>query len=271
MQFPNLTAGLGRVMSDNATTLLTGGGVFGVIGTAVLSYRAGMKGSEALKAQSEKWYADATAYDIESDGAGQFSPNTKWDMIKVQLPQMVIPALLGGATIAAIIMSNRVSAKQAAVLAAAYGLNQKQLEEYKEKVKEVVGVNKEKKVREAIAQDEVNDNPPKGQVLILGEGNVLCYDSLSGRYFQSTADKIGKAENAVNGELYHHQICSLSFFYDEVGLKPTELSDGLGWNMSTSDDSQLKVEVTAVLTEDEKPCLNLGFNMYPKHGYEQKY
>lgn len=269
MHISNLTAGLGRLVSDNASALLTAGGVAGVIGTAILSARAGGQAKEARILQELDWEKEDTRVRVAQDGVGGAAPLTTLDKVKVTCPYFILPAVCGSAAIAAIILSNRVSARQAAALAAAYGLSQSQLEEYKAKVLETVGVSKEKKIREGIAQDQISENPPKGQVLVLGAGKVLCYDSLSGRYFQSTVDTIRKAENSVNSQLFHYQICSLSHFYEEVGLDRTELSDGLGWNMVTADHGQLEVILTAVKTEDEEPCLSLGYNILPKHGYEQ--
>src|SRR4051812_29248065 len=260
-----------KLVSDNATTLLTASGVVGTVGTGVLSFRAGSRSRDKMVERETERDEAAARYAVESDGMGQFPQLTKLDRAKVILPDLVPPVILGAATIAAIVMSNRVSGKQAAALAAAYGLSQNQLEEYKGKVLQTLGVNKEQKIRDEIAQDRVNENPPTGQVLLLGEGEVLFYDSLSGRYFQSTVDRIRKAENAVNAQLFHHQICSLSFFYEEVGLPCTDLSDGIGWNMVTADHKQLEIKLSAVMTEGEKPCLAINFNNLPKHNYEQLY
>jgi hypothetical protein len=271
MQFPNLTAGLGRLVSENATTLLTAGGVVGTIGAAAISFRAGMRSKDRLIEAISEHEKKATEYVVESDGMGQYPEFDKKAHVKAIWPELVPPVLVCGATIASIVMSNRVSAKQAAVLAAGYGLAQNQLEEYKAKVLESVGVKKEEKIRDALAQDSVDKDPPKGQVLMLGEGEVLFKDSLTGRYFKSTVDKVRKAENAVNAQLFHYQICSLSFFYDELDQPGTELSDGIGWNMSTSDDRQVKLELSTTLTPDEKPCIVIGFNVLPKHNYEQLY
>lgn len=271
MQFPNLKAGIGRLLSEHASTLLTAGGVVGVVGTAVLTGRASFQSAKALTEQEDQWNKDAARYDVENDGHGRLDPLTKTDKVKTTWPYFVPPVVCGSLTIASIVMSNRVSAKEAAALAAAYGITQNQLEEYRAKVLEKLGVNKEQKIRDEIAQDGVNENPPKGQVLLLGEGLVLCKDSLSGRYFQSTVERIRKAENAVNAQLFHHQICSLNFFYEEVGLETTDLGDGLGWNMVTADSKQLTINFTTTMTDAERPCIVLDFNILPKHNYEQLY
>ena len=56
-----------------------------------------------------------------------------------------------------------------------------------------------KKIRDEIAQDRVNANPPNSrEVLIAGTGEVLFFDMLTGRYFQSTMEDIKRAENKVN-------------------------------------------------------------------------
>lgn len=259
MNLQSFKGAVGGFVTNNATTLLTAGGVVGVVGTAVLSARAGIKAGQVIDDLNREKVNDTDEV------------VTTQEKVMATWRYFVPPVVCGSLTIAAIIMSNRVSAKEAAALAAAYGLSQRQLDEYRAKVMEKVGVNKHRAIQDAIAQDQVDENPPSKEVLILGEGQVLFYDALSGRYFQSTVDKVRKAENSVNYQLFHYQICSLSHFYEELGLRQTDLSDGIGWNMSTSDDKQLELKLSTTMTDDEKPCIVISFNSLPKYNYEQLY
>src|SRR5205814_1440714 len=109
----------------------------------------------------------------------------------------------GVGTIGAIIFANRISSKRAAALAAAYAISEGRFSEYKEKMKEKMGIQKEKKFADEITQERVNANPPTGSVLVLGAGDVLCRDEFTGRYFRSTVETIKRAENEVNHEIMH--------------------------------------------------------------------
>ena len=92
------------------------------------------------------------------------------------------------------------------MLAGAYKLSESALLEYRNKVVEVVGEEKEKEIRDSIAKDRVEDRPV---ITCLGKDDYLCYDMLSGRYFKSDIDKIQKAVNDMNYKLLNDNILSL--------------------------------------------------------------
>ena len=148
-------------------------------------------------------------------------------------------------------------------MAAAYGLSEKTFSDYKEKVEEKLGVSKEQAIRDEIAQDRVKALPPSGQTIIIGGGEVLCFDVLTSRYFMGNMEKIKKAENEINSEILTCDGASLSRFYDEIGLPPTPHSDTIGWDI----DNRCEVEVSAVMAEDERPCLSIDFKSWPKPDY----
>jgi hypothetical protein len=125
--------------------------------------------------------------------------------------QFAPPMLLGLATIAAIIMANRMSAQRAAALAAAYGISQKNLEEYKHKLEEKLGARKAEAIRDEIQKDRVEKNPPQ-EIIFIGTGDVLAFDSYSGRYFMTNVEKIRKAEQAVQREILLSNEASLATF-----------------------------------------------------------
>jgi hypothetical protein len=95
---------------------------------------------------------------------------------------------------------------------------------------------------------------------------VLCYDMLTGRYFLSSAEKLRKAENRVNKELNNFMYASLSLFYEEVGLPPTTYTDTVGWQ----GNENLEVNLTTVLSDDEKPCLAVDFTPLPTSDYTKR-
>jgi hypothetical protein len=152
-------------------------------------------------------------------------------------------------------------------LTAAAGISERALQEYKDKVLEKFGAKEEEKVRDEIAQDRVSQFPPSSQVMITGSGNVLCYDMLTGRYFNSTMEDIKRAENKVNYELIHFMSCSLSHFYDEIGLPPTVYSDTHGWNMN----HHMEIKFTTVLSEDNRPCIAIDFSRHPIPDYDKNW
>jgi hypothetical protein len=155
----------------------------GTVATGVLSVRAGMKYSEIIRQEEIRRTAEATA--DHSPG-----PVTITDKAKLVGVHFIPPVVVGGLTITSVVMAHRMSAAKAAALAAAYGVTQRQFEEYKAKVTE----------------------------------------KLTGRYFTSTMEKIERAVNAVNAEINLHGYCPAAMFYDELELPPTTWTDDVGWN-----------------------------------------
>jgi hypothetical protein len=96
---------------------------------------------------------------------------------------------------------------------------------------------------------------------------VLCYDNISGRYFQSSMEELRQAENKVNYELVHHNQASLSFFYDQVGLPPTRHSDEVGWNSN----NLLEINYSTQMSTDNRPCIVVDFVVGPITGYGNLY
>ncbi len=241
-----------HILAENATAILTAGGVAGTVGTAVLTGRASFKAAQIIQENAEQ--------DISA------GPYTKTEQVKDVWPLFLPPVALGTATIASIIMANRLSAKRAAALAAAYGISEKSFQEYREKALEKLGVNKEQKVRDEVAQDRITKHP-NNEVIIIGGGEVLCYDMLTGRYFRSSVERIKKAESNMHSEIYHHMYASLTSFFDDIGLPPTDYTEEVGWNSNNIPE----VQFSTTLTPDDKPCIAINFNNTPRPDYAQTY
>jgi hypothetical protein len=225
-----------QIAQDNSHALLTGVGVAGTISTAVLSGRASFKAARRL------------------DNYEHMDRSTKLRLTwKLYIP----PAGVGLITVSAIVLANRVAGKEAAALAAAYTVSEKALTEYREQVVKKFGAVKEAEVHDAFAEERMKKNPVNNrEVIIAGDGDVLCFDIMSGRYFKSSRNEIERAEIAVNHEILGFtRGASLSEFYDHVGLPATGYSDTVGWNH----DHLCRVRFSSEISTDDKPCLAIDF------------
>jgi Family of unknown function (DUF6353) len=254
-----------QFVQDNATTILTAGGVVGTVTTAVLTGRAGYKAAEIIIAEKQKIAKTAEA----ANGVPVEEVHlAKTDVAKLVGVQFIPPVLTGTATIGAIVLANRMSAQKAAALAAAYGLAEKNLSEYKDKVQEKLTGPKATAIRDEIQQDRVNDNPPRNsQVIVIGSGEVLFYDAFSGRYFKSSVEAVRRAENAVHKEILQGNDASLRSFYDELDLPPVTMDEHLGWNIN----HPMGIEISAVVTPEEEPCLAIEFTELPIQDFRIRY
>jgi hypothetical protein len=241
-----------KLVADNSPLILTAIGVTGTITTAVLASKATIKAVRLL--DNEEYILetqDLPPLDIKE------KVNRTW--------KLYVPAIGTGAlTVVCIVGANRIGTRRAAAMAAAYSLSEKAFVEYKDKVVDKLGTSKEQKVRDEIAQDRVTANPVSTkEVLITGAGDVLCYDSITGRYFKSNMESLRKAENDINRQLLHDGYVTLHEFYVMIGLPSTLYSSEVGWNS----DTMFELRFSTTMSDTNEPCIALEYTSYPIRDY----
>lgn len=253
---------LKHLVGDNAPTILTAMGVTGTVTTAVLTGRATFKAA-AILAREETMINVANPKD--TNGPSNLILTRKAKIRKVW-PLYIPPATSGAVTVASIIMANRISSRRIAALVVSSAISERAFQEYKEKVVQKLSDRQNTAVREEIAQDRVSANPPQpGQVVITGKGDVLCMDSLTGRYFMASVEEIRRAENKINRELISFMSASLSEFFSELGLPATTYTDSVGWNAN----AMLEITTSTAMTPDQRPCIVIDFSPIPFANYER--
>ena len=191
--------------------ILTGIGVAGMITTVVLAVKATPKALELIEDRKEELDADKL---------------TIVDTVKAAWKPYVPAAVTGVLSTVCIIGGNAVGTRRTAALAAAYKISETALHEYKDAIVETVGEEKAKEVKEKVIQNKLDKNPVvEKQIIVTNKGTFLCYDSLSGRYFQSDIETIRKAQNDINDYLFSEDYASLNMFYDFLGLEHTRLGE----------------------------------------------
>jgi hypothetical protein len=145
-----------------------------------------------------------------------------------------------------------------------YSLAETALKEYQEKVRQQIGVAKEKEFRDDISKDHLLDTPmATSQVFITGAGETLCYDSYTGRYFKSDMEAIRRAQNDINAQIFREMYASHNDFYKLVGLEKVTYGDEIGWNA----ENLLDIEFSSHLASDGKPCLCIEYRAEPARKY----
>lgn len=252
MNISNVSRRAMTFIGTNSPVILTGVGVAGTLTTALLAVKATFKAAELIQALEM-----SDRYQIELDR--KLNAQEKFEAVwKFYIP----PVVVCFATVTAIICSNRIEYRRAAAVAAAYAISEKGWQEYRDKIVEKLGPKKEQAARDEQAQDEVNRRPPSTQTIILGEGDSLCMDRWSGRYFRSTMEKVKTAMVNTNYRIYREDWASLSSFYDELGMKPTQESDNIGWNK----DHPLELEFSFAGDDEGRPVMCFAFRAIP-HEY----
>lgn len=237
-----------KLISDNLPVILTSVAVTGVASTAVLAVKA------TPQAFIQIGYAEA-----------EFGrPLTPFEKARLVWKDYVPAALVGAATISAIIGVQSTHSKRQAALVGLYSILEKNSEDFKAKAIDAIGEKKVKDIHDQVAQQHLDENPVKDtQVIVTGTGEHLCYDDHSGRYFKSSHNAIQKAVNEVNAEAINNSYASLNDFYRRIGLNVLPTGEEVGWRP----DKILEINLTSGLTEENEPCLVVQFTPAPIRGY----
>jgi len=239
----------------NSPTILSGVAAIGVVTTSVLAAKAGY--SSAFRLQS--------AWNDRPQLQGEdLEPLSRREEIEIVWKEFIPPAIVGVITLTAIIGSNRIGNRRAAALAAAFTISEKMAEEYRQKVIEHMGAQKEEMVRSDVARDRIGRTDGV-ETLILGEGEIIFYDSWSDRAFTSTRQRVEDAVNQINYQINQAWAASLTEFFDLLGLKATGVSDSFGWNT----DELLDVNYTSCLLPDGRPACEIRYNTQPFQNYNK--
>lgn len=239
---------------DNSPLIFTAVGTAGVIATAFLTGKATFKAAEVLAEEAE-----ARGFYEADSSKPYFTTKEKAQMVwKLYIPSAVVVVLSCGA----IISSNQIGTRRTAALATAFTISEKAYAEYRDKVAEKLGAKKEEGIRDEIAQDRVNRDYD-GKVIVMEVGKQLCYDSWSGRFFESDMESIKHAVNRLNYQINGQNYASLTDFYDFLGLPRTANSDEIGWNV----DKLLDVHYTTTLAPSGKPAIAIEYRVEPVRNY----
>lgn len=255
MTLANLVANMSKRLADNAPVILTAIGVTGTITTAVLAANAGYKAGAII---------DNEQYTRDMRQGGDVIPLTFAEKVSSTWT-LYIPAVgMGVLTVSCIIGANRIGARRAAAMAAAYSISERAFLEYRDKVVERLGDRQEERIRDDVAQDRVAKNPVStSEIIVTGNGDVLCYDTITGRYFKSSVEKLRKVQNDLNYEMINTFYQSLNDLFNLLNLPTTPFGEEVGWNSA----KLLEFTFSGVLTEDGQPCIAVTYNYAPIRGY----
>lgn len=239
-------------VSQHSPEILMAVGTAGMITTTILAVRATPKALKLMEAKKKEEQKEELA-PVET--------------VKATWKCYIPAAITGIASITCLIGSASVSARRTAALAAAYQIADATLNDYKEKIVEVVGERKAEEVRAKVGEKKLEKTPvDQGNVIMTGNGKTLCMDYFSGQPFESDIDTIKRAINEINAGMIRDTFgyVSLNDVYDELGLRHTEMGEELGWNIV---DGTIDVEFTASIASDGRPCIVMHFERAPKYKF----
>lgn len=210
-------------LKKNSATILTVAAAAGVITTSVLSAKATIKASRVLahkeKEKGEKLTLEETI-------------SATWT---IYIP----PFVAGMSTIACVFGANILNQRQQASLASAYSLIENSYKEYKAKLKELYGEEAHNNIIDAVAAKKCEDvyisagglESAYNQEIESDTEPRLFYDEYSGRYFESTIEKVLLAEYHLNRNYILRGFARLNDFYEFLGLEQTDYDEAVGWDI----------------------------------------
>ncbi len=248
---------LGRLLSKNSPTILTGISVAGLLTTVVLAVKATPKVIKILE-------MERNVREHESPN-GTIDPISKKDIIKLTWKCYLPTAIMGTVTIGCIVGLNSIHLRRSAALGALYSISEMALKEYQAKIIDSLGEDRAREIKESLYQDRLNRHPvEEDKVFYTGNGDTLCYDALSGRYFRSDREYIRKIINDLNQDMQHDMLITVNDIYDALDLKHVKLGDITGWQVN---GGLIEPEFSSQLTDKGLPCLVLDFKDDPCYTY----
>lgn len=142
------------------------------------------------------------------------------------------------------------------------------LKEYQSEVL-LLGKKQYEKIESAIAERRLREHPIEDNlVLVSGNGDVLFFDSYSGRYFLSTIEKVKSAVNDFNHQLLTEMFKPLNELYFSIGLPPIDAGDAAGWGVEKLLDIRFSAQLVSSVANTQykgQPCIVLEFDTLPHY------
>lgn len=240
---------LGR---KNSPTILFGLGVVGVVATAVLSARATLKLEDLLE-DTQDSLESATA--LHRRGRKDYSDvDYKKDVTIIyvrcvgSITKLYGPALtVGVLTISSLAGSHSILTKRNAGLMAAYATLSKGFDEYRQRVLEEVGPEKERELRYGSETREIIEDTKNGpKVSIVKSASRI--PSVYAKWFDDTNKEwvreaeynilfLNLQQNWANEILRAKGYIFLNEVYDMLGMEPTKAGQVVGWLISKETDN----------------------------------
>jgi hypothetical protein len=252
----SLTQGIGRSILQtkaNSPHIFFAAGVVGVVATTVLACKATLKVSDTLDTIKKDMEAlgeaktrldngdlkdEYTEVDFKKDVVFVYT-RSGWELTKLYGPAIIVGTL----SIAALTGSHVQLTRRNTALMAAYAIVQKAYEEYRERVREAVGEEKERDLYRGIQIEELEDG--QKALVHVGDTNKLSpYSKIFDEYSPSWQKDpelnrlfVQCQQNYANNLLQSRGHLFLNEVYDMLGIDRTRAGQVVGWVIGPDGDN----------------------------------
>ena len=226
----------------NDTNIITGIGIAdGLALGGYLWYKTGVKVSNKIHYEEEF----------------QMRELTFKEKIKATWKMFILPTVNTLVSGGLLIYSARIGNKRLAALGAAYNIAETTIQKYADKAKEVVGEKKAEAISQKVAEDNFNNS--KNEIATTYHGDLIVQEPATGIKFNTTWDKVDLAIMKVQREAEQgNGVVTLSSFFRELGLTPTDATDMLGWDVNRN--GSIYISKVAILDSEGEPCGALDYH-----------
>lgn len=224
----------------NSPQLLFGAGIFGVVATAVLASKATLKLEEALDTNRTQKIIAAEL--LEKRDPNYDESKYRKDVISIQIRSAVVvcrlyaPAVIVGvATVGCLFTSQQILNKRNAALVAAYSALDKRFNEYRSRVTEKYGEDKEQELYYETATGEIEvDGKVKKTKQRIGGGSIYArlFEETNKNYSNNPEYNVmflRAQQNYANDLLRMQGHVFLNEIYDALGLARSTEGAVVGW------------------------------------------
>lgn len=242
---------------DHKSCICIGAGIAGMATAGIVAVKVTPKASmllEERRCRKHEEYKDNTDINPQL---------TIKDYVQVTWKYYLPPIALASASAGLIIFAHNMDAKENAALAAAYAISETRLREYTEKVAETVGEKKQKEIKAAIDKDRVDRTElVESEVIHTGDGDTLCLDAWSGRYFYSDIEILRREAVDLSRSMLDGELVLLNDWYDAIHLDTTKVGDQFGWEVNQTREL-IELDYSSQLNRKNQPVLVVDFKYSP--------
>jgi hypothetical protein len=292
MQFKALAAVAGKLshpalrVQKHSPAILFGVGVVGVVGTVVLACRSTLKLEEVLENRQEELQkvneVQAMAREDYSDLDAKRDKTIVYTKLVMDIAKLyALPIVIGAASIGALTGAHFILNKRNVALSAAYAAIDKGFKEYRQRVVDEFGPDKDKELRYATKEhtivEEGENGPETKTVKRVGldkEGHSIyarCFDETNPKWKREMSYNqvyIQCQQNYANDRLRAKGHLFLNDVYKMLGFEDTKEGQIVGWVWNGKGDNFVDFgvfegdEFSAIqFVEGEEPSVWLDFNV----------
>ena len=246
----------GRILVKRAPDILKVVGTGGVIAAVILAAKKAPDAKVELEEVRDEWEA------VE-DKEKRVKADYIFKLVRVGAKHYWVVAAVAGGAITAFWIADHMRLKSLISALTALGLATKSKEELEAKIKELDGDKHLQKILDEIDGDRVKNNPPTEEnTFNTGLGLHLCYEPITGRYFQSNIERVKRAVIVCRDDLQKYGYLSLNDWFCALCLDTTD--QNLCWTASSIEEvNDFDISFSSQITPEGIPVLVIRYNVNP--------